>query len=113
MCNFTPKTATEALRFVKTAERAQAILDAGYKFIEDAEMDTVYVMKPGDFHYSYLIDTLRGTCDCPDFQQRGTYCKHTVAWEETKREEATLIAQGEESSRWWREAGYASQPQYC
>src|SRR5689334_19829158 len=93
---FQPKDAHQALRQAKSFEKAQEIIQAGYYFEEDKEIDTVYVVKPGKWSADYFI--YEGKCDCPDFTQRGEFCKHTLAWQilqKQKADEEAMIAQYE------------------
>lgn len=82
-----PANALEALRLARTEESAKQILEEGYTFELDTELEMVAVCKPGKESAAYWIflgegdDLLPQGCNCPDFLQRGGYCKHTLAWE--------------------------------
>jgi predicted nucleic acid-binding Zn finger protein len=100
-----PVNATDALRFARTLEKAKAILAAGYYFELDAELELVFVCKPGQLSAAYWIflgegdEILPRGCQCPDFTHRGGYCKHTLAWnmlEAEREEEERKIARYEE-----------------
>lgn len=86
-----PKSATEALRLARTEEKASAILAAGYLFDLDKETEIVNVVKPDSSLPSYTINLSDDTdlypqgCSCPDYQNRGSYCKHTLAWATWKK----------------------------
>ena len=82
MKEFTPKNATQALRLIRTTERANNLISEGYTFFEDKEADYVAVCKPGREAASYFMSTENGDfkCECPDFVKNGDYCKHTICW---------------------------------
>ena len=72
--------------------RAFEIIKAGYTFTKDADSDVVAVCKPGDLHASYWINMLSPGCDCPDHMRTGRPCKHMMALEIKKEEEAMMEA---------------------
>jgi hypothetical protein len=80
------KGPTEALRLIRTAELASKLIEEGYEF--ERVYDMVLINKPGRLAFSYQIDLYTGECDCPDFINRGTYCKHTLCWAELESERA-------------------------
>ena len=86
--NIQPKTAPEALRLARTEAKAKQILTEGYLFDLNEEAQTVNVFKPTEGTPSYVINLSNDTdfypegCSCPDYQNRGSYCKHTLAWAE-------------------------------
>lgn len=88
---FNPKTAAEALRLATTEEKAKQILAEGYTFDLNEESQMVEVCKPGKTFPAYYINLGEGNeffpegCSCPDYQNRGNYCKHFLAWAEWKR----------------------------
>jgi hypothetical protein len=75
----TPRTAPEALRQARTAERAALIIQEGYSFFPDAELEMIAVCKPGFLHAEYWLTEGGKVCDCGDFVNRKDYCKHTIA----------------------------------
>lgn len=89
-----PQTIEEARRQINTVDRAKEILKAEYTFWLDDDSIYVAVCKPGQMAASYFIDITGDipTCNCPDFEHRGNYCKHTLAWKlwEATVEEAKL-----------------------
>ena len=93
-----PKDIQTLMRLAWRTERARQILDAGYTFWPDANMDSVAICKPGRLFAEYSI--YRGECDCPDFRNYGDFCKHTIAYylrqQEDKHidEQAALYAEG-------------------
>jgi hypothetical protein len=96
MNTINPRNASEALRYARTAERAQNILKEGYTFHRDPNSDVVAVCKPGRLAASYWLNMLEPGCDCPDFRKHKDYCKHTLAsemLEAREDEEAGLEAQ--------------------
>lgn len=99
-----PRTASEALRLANTEAKAKAILSEGYYFEEDKEMSLIYVCKPGKLSAAYMISTEKDAhlwegCSCPDFQNRGGYCKHFLAWKYLQAQEESDLAQCEEYDR--------------
>src|SRR5437016_5948692 len=96
-----PKTATEALRYARTAEYASTLIEQGYEF--ELVGDCVLINKPGDLHFTYQIDRC-GKCDCPDFVKHGNYCKHTLCYQEIlENEEMWNAICAEEEARRERE----------
>lgn len=79
MITITPKTATEALRYARTADRAAALLTEGYEFLLLDEIHVVSVVRPEGGQY--YLDLISEECDCPDFQKHGDYCKHLLCWQ--------------------------------
>lgn len=107
--NFIPTNAVDALRLARTTEKAKAIIADGYDFELDAELNIVYVCKPGSGAFAYIINldpadtdpemVLKFGCNCPDFQHHGNYCKHLLAYrmiQEEQEEEKAQIARYEE-----------------
>ena len=86
-----PKDIQTALRHALRLERAKQILAEGYTFWKDPEFDIIGVCKPGRLYAHYWIH--EGTCDCPDFEQYGDLCKHTLAVDIQNAEDAAIDAQ--------------------
>jgi len=88
-----PTNATEALRLARTNEKAKAILTEGYTFELHPEIKVVTVCKPNQPYATYFINlsdtdaVFSEGCSCPDYQNRGEYCKHILAYETLKAEE--------------------------
>ena len=88
--------ATNLINEANRLSRARQIIAEGYIFSYDADIDTVYVCKPGKLSFEYTIGdqiTGRDGCSCPDFQKRGTACKHMLAWELLKEAQEAENAQ--------------------
>jgi hypothetical protein len=87
MFHFTIPVLTDAQSAVRQAnrlERAHLILDEGYRFLFDAQLQTVDVVKPGRLTAEYTIwldGDINGRkgCDCPDMAKTGEPCKHYLA----------------------------------
>ena len=86
-----PKDIQTAMRHALRLERAKAILEAGYTFSEDKDLDTIFVCKPGRLFADYQIAS--GKCDCPDFAEHKDVCKHTLALEIKNAEDTAIDAQ--------------------
>ena len=98
-----PRNAQQALQQARLHERAQAILAAGYQFIEDKDTDVVAVVKPGRLAASYWINLLSEGCDCPD-AMKGNYCKHRAAWKLLQEQAADDAANMEAQCAAWENA---------
>ena len=80
MKNLIPRTATEAHRLACTAEAA-AKLDAVMFWNGDntCTLDSWKTNEDGKRVKSrYEVDLNAETCTCPDFTERGKYCKHLL-----------------------------------
>lgn len=80
-----PRNAAQALYLARIQERAENLFTTGgytYKSGLDMFPDLSImagmwlITSPEKKHY--VIDGLRGTCDCPHFKDNG-YCKHYIA----------------------------------
>ena len=75
-----PRTATEALRLAKTFE-ALATMEMDMYWAGDGTC-TAYSWKLDQdgkkVKSRYEIDLNAWSCTCPDFQNRGSYCKHLL-----------------------------------
>ena len=96
MKTITPKTATEALRYARTADKAAALLTQGYEFLMLEAIQVVSVIRPEGGNY--FLDLISEECNCPDFANRGDYCKHLLAWEaiETAARDEAICAEWED-----------------
>jgi SWIM zinc finger len=96
-----PRNAQEALAQAIRHDRAQRILDEGYTFEHDADLNCIYVCKPGALSFSYIIHgdaenlTGKAGCDCPDMQKTGKACKHYLA-ARILQDEQRLVARYED-----------------
>lgn len=75
-----PKTAMEASRQARTYDRAKAIIQQGYSFFPEIDIDAIAVCKPGHLHADYWLTEGGKECDCGDFCFRMDFCKHTIAY---------------------------------
>lgn len=89
----TPKNAQQALQQATRFDRAEQIIKEGYTFHKDADSEVIAVCKPGSTAAAYWINMLSEGCDCPDYMKNCAACKHMIAWEILKEEEAGLEAQ--------------------
>lgn len=97
-----------AMRHARRLESAKEILNEGYTFPVDVELENIYVCKPGRLAASYIIH--RGQCDCPDFIKHGDLCKHTLAAKILADEdvEADRRAAEDAEERFWSPFVHAS-----
>lgn len=77
-----PRTAPEALRLARATEAA-AKLDVAIYGIPGSAMqfhvDSFKTDAKGQrISRRYVVDMAAYTCSCPDFQERGSYCKHLL-----------------------------------
>ena len=86
----TPANINEARRLANSYAKAEEIIKEGYQFTFE-NSGSIAVCKPGRLAASYWI--VDGECDCPDFLNRGTFCKHTLANRILREEEESLEAQ--------------------
>lgn len=92
-----PRNPQEAIAQANRLQRAERLLQEGYTFCYDAELETVFVTKPGELHAAYTIGPqVDGTngCDCPD-KAKGNICKHEIAWALIQKQEADEAANWE------------------
>ena len=87
-----PRTATEALRQARTAERAALIIAEGYSIFPEIDLDAIAVCKPGFLSSAYWLTEGGKVCDCPDFSNRCDYCKHTLAYSTVEAQKIPTIA---------------------
>ena len=79
MNTFTPRTATEASRLIRSTE-ASFKLDCTMFWNGDNTL-TMYSVKVENgvrTKSRYEIDLNKGTCTCPNFAEHGLFCKHTI-----------------------------------
>ena len=50
-----PRNPQEAINQANRLQRAELLLTQGYTFTYDAELETVFVTKPGELHAAYTI----------------------------------------------------------
>ena len=87
---YVPRNPQEAINQANRLQRAKNLIAEGYTFTYDAELETVFVTKPGELHAAYTIGPqVDGTdgCSCPD-RAKGNKCKHEMAWELIQAERA-------------------------
>jgi len=85
-----PKDAASALRFCKCAERAATMKAEGYVALHLPEIQVVSVLRPAGGNY--FVDLVARECNCPDFEQYGSFCKHMMF--------AAQELDAEETARW-------------
>jgi len=83
MMNFTPRTAVEALRYAKSAAKAKDALN-NVEFVlwfngDICTVDSWKVRGGLNVCDQYTVHIEAGTCDCKDFAEKGSFCKHTIA----------------------------------
>ena len=89
--NSQPTNINTARREANSYAKAEEIIKEGYSFTDELGDGTlIAVVKPGRLAASYWITD--GECDCPDFMQRGTFCKHTMAHSIKQDEEKMMEA---------------------
>ena len=105
-----PRNPQEAINQANRLQRAERLLQEGYTFTYDAELETVFVTKPGELHAAYTIGPqVDGTdgCSCPD-KAKGNVCKHEIAWALIQKREADELAGLEAQCKQWEaEEGWA------
>jgi hypothetical protein len=111
-----PKDAPSALRFCKCAEKSATMKAEGYTMVPllDVE-DAVFVHKPNDengvYVGGYAIDLRAKSCNCPDFANRGDFCKHLLfVAEELRAEDRTMwtaICERVEAEEPFRDIAYS------
>jgi hypothetical protein len=92
MKTINPKTATEALRYARTAERAQHMAEEGYTFRADDLADDCYFCTKPDGTL-YFVNLLAGCCTCPDFQRHHDFCKHLIGCSLNEQQESAQLAE--------------------
>lgn len=108
-----PRNPQEAINQANRLQRAELLLTQGYTFTYDAELETVFVTKPGELHAAYTIGAqVDGTdgCSCPD-KAKGNVCKHEIAWSLIQKQEAEELAGLEAQCKQW-EAENEELPEY-
>ena len=102
MTDLTPKNITDANRMASAWAKASTLVADGYRFIElctieNSPVSLIAVYKPGETVPAYFIragfETGNG-CNCPAYN--GRYCKHSLASEEIKLNEAAIARYFEE-----------------
>ena|ERR1041385_1581581 len=82
----TPKTATQALRLAKTAEKALAMyLGTEYRFEAFDNDDLQFFVLKGRVP-TYLVSLRTRRCTCADFAKHKDYCKHLLCAREVHKD---------------------------
>ena len=89
-------TESNAARYFRCADRASRLLSEGYKIVEGR---CVMPNTPGAaFLFSvvspalnaYSVNLAEVTCNCPDFEKNGDFCKHLIFVAETEKDNAEM-----------------------
>ena len=94
MNTFTPRTATEASRLIRSTE-ASFKLDCTMFWNVDNTLTMYSVKVENEIRTKsrYEIDLNKGTCTCPDFEKNGLFCKHTIKADRTAADMEAETAQ--------------------
>ena len=96
MNTFTPRTATEASRLIRSTE-ASFKLDCTMFWNGDNTLTMYSVKVENEIRTKsrYEIDLNEGTCNCADYISRGSFCKHLLKADRTAAD--MEIEEGQES----------------
>jgi len=96
-------TINQAIHQANRLQRALTILKEGYNFVNCTEANSpvtlVAVYKPNDapsapsywIRAGFTAPEIQNGCSCPD-RAKGNICKHEIAWDVLKAEEAMMEA---------------------
>ena len=93
------RDAETALRFLRTAQKAETLIRDGYTFNKwQTCNESFFVHTPNGDCYAVYADQER--CTCPDFEKHQDFCKHLLCAIEIRMEERMIeVAEAEETVR--------------